>query len=383
MSDTMKEEPVSLYIHMPWCIQKCPYCDFNSHAVRGQIPEKEYINQLIKDYTFQHKKIAGRPIQSIFIGGGTPSLISAEGYDYLFSQLRLLNSWLPDIEVTLEANPGAVEAQRFVGYRRAGINRLSIGIQSFDNQQLKTLGRIHDSEQAIQAYHTARKAGFDNINLDIMYALPQQSVGQAVTDLQQAIALKPNHISWYQLTLEPNTLFYHQPPAVPDEDHIIAIERTGRPLLTQNGYQQYEVSAYGKTDHQCQHNINYWQFGDYLGVGAGAHSKLTLNDDTIQRHSNVKHPKTYLGAQDNFTQQQSILSNDDKIFEFMLNALRLYSPIPFTLFETKTGLNRATIIPIIKQCVDEQLIELNATQFTTTTKGKQFINSIISRFLQN
>ncbi|MDF1796125.1 MAG: radical SAM family heme chaperone HemW [Coxiellaceae bacterium] len=381
MNDTMKDSPLSLYIHMPWCVQKCPYCDFNSHAVRGTIPEKEYINQLIKDYNLQHNKIKGRPIQSIFIGGGTPSLISAEGYGYLFNQLRLLNPWLPNIEITLEANPGTVEAQRFDGYLQAGINRLSIGIQSFDNQQLKTLGRIHDSKQAIEAYYIARKAGFDNINCDIMYALPQQSVESAIADLQQAIKLKPDHISWYQLTLEPNTLFYAQPPAVPDEDHIIAIEQAGRALLAQHGYQQYEVSAYAKNNLRCQHNINYWQFGDYLGIGAGAHSKLTLLDDTIQRHSNVKHPKSYLAAENDFTQSQNTLSDSDKIFEFMLNTLRLYSPIPLELYKRRTGLAAERIQPTLEQLSADGFLTVDKQQFETTAKGKQYLNSIISEFL--
>ncbi|MDF1655744.1 MAG: radical SAM family heme chaperone HemW [Coxiellaceae bacterium] len=381
MSDTIQNTPLSLYIHMPWCVQKCPYCDFNSHALRGDIPEKQYIDQLIKDYTIQHEKIVGRPIQSIFIGGGTPSLISAEGYDYLFSQLRLLNPWLADIEVTLEANPGAIEAQRFAGYRRAGINRLSIGVQSFDNQQLKTLGRIHDSDQAVKAFNLARDAGFNNINLDIMYALPNQSVEHALADLEKAISLTPEHISWYQLTLEPNTLFYHQPPAVPDEDHIISIEQAGRPLLAQHGYLQYEVSAYGQINHQCQHNINYWQFGDYLGIGAGAHSKLSLSDGSIQRRSNIKHPKAYLGVDDNFTQQQSTLTDSDKIFEFMLNALRLCSPISFALFERRTGLKRDKIQHTLEKLACDDLLKLSSNEFETTLKGKQFINSLISCFL--
>ncbi len=374
-------KPLSLYIHMPWCVKKCPYCDFNSHAVRGDIPEKAYIDQLISEYQLIQPTIVGRPIQSVFIGGGTPSLISAEGYQRLFSELQTLSDWQNDIEITLEANPGTVDCVQFAGFFRACINRLSMGVQSFDNQQLKTLGRIHNSDQVYKAYQIARDVGFDNINLDIMYALPEQSIEAAIADLNQAIALKPNHISWYQLTLEPNTLFYQQPPKVPDQDHIVDIETAGHALLAEHGYQQYEVSAYAQADQRCRHNVNYWQFGDYLGIGAGAHSKLTLSDGTIQRHSNVKHPKAYLSATDIFKQQQSVLTDSEKTFEFMLNALRLHQPISFDLFEQQTNLSRQAIIPKLTRATEQGYVQLDDQQFQTTIQGKQFLNSLIAEFL--
>jgi oxygen-independent coproporphyrinogen-3 oxidase len=267
--------PLSLYIHVPWCVRKCPYCDFNSHELRTELPEHQYIDALLQDLQQDLPRVWGRTVQTVFIGGGTPSLLSAEAIDRLLSGLRTCITLDPAAEVTLEANPGTVEAQRFSEYRSAGINRLSIGIQSFSNDLLQSLGRIHNRREAIRAAELAHGAGLDNFNLDLMFALPGQSQQQAAKDVHDAIALEPAHISYYQLTLEPNTWFHKHPPVLPDDDAAWQIQRQGQELLTEHGYLQYEVSAYARQDQRCRHNLNYWQFGDYLGIGAGAHGKIS------------------------------------------------------------------------------------------------------------
>ena len=287
--------PLSLYIHYPWCAQKCPYCDFNSHKSPNELPEQVYIDALIRDLEQEIPHVWGRTVQSIFIGGGTPSLFSAEAYERLFSALRALIPLSPHAEITLEANPGTFEAQRFADYLDLGINRLSIGIQSFNDQSLAALGRIHDSKQAIKAVETAHKVGFENFNLDLMFGLPHQTEKTAKNDVATAIALEPSHISYYQLTLEPNTLFYQQPPQLPDEDPIIDWQIANQNRLANAGYHQYEVSAYAKNNKRCQHNINYWQFGDYLGIGAGAHGKISdAAKQSITRRSKQKQPQAYI-----------------------------------------------------------------------------------------
>src|SRR3990167_5961302 len=285
--------PLSLYVHVPWCVQKCPYCDFNSHAVKEELPETAYIAELCKELTQKIPLIEDRPIQSLFIGGGTPSLFSAKSYARLFDFLKQHATLLPDAEITLEANPGTAEQQRFLDYRAVGINRLSIGIQSLQNDKLKALGRIHDGSQAQKAIEMAFTAGFTNFNVDLMFGLPNQTIEDAQQDLTSVIALKPPHLSWYQLTLEPNTLFHKFPPKLPDDDYLWQMQNEGIAQLAQHGYQRYEVSAYCQTGHESRHNLNYWLFGDYLGIGAGAHSKITHKDQTISRHSNIKHPKLY------------------------------------------------------------------------------------------
>ena len=291
--------PLSLYIHVPWCVRKCPYCDFNSHESKGELPEQQYIETLLEDLKADSSYIQGRKIHSIFIGGGTPSLFSAEAYQRLFEEIQTLVPFADNIEITLEANPGTVEQGRFAEYRRIGINRLSIGIQSFDAEKLEALGRIHSNDEAIHAAEQAREAGFDNFNLDLMFGLPEQSTREALNDLKTAITLKPAHISWYQLTLEPNTVFHRYPPALPEDDLIFTMQETGQALLASHGYQHYETSAYTKEGHACQHNLNYWRFGDYLGIGAGAHGKITLPEQNqIIRTRKSRQPDHYLNETD-------------------------------------------------------------------------------------
>lgn len=271
----MKKPPLSLYIHTPWCIHKCPYCDFNSHALRGQLPEEEYIHALLSDFKSQQYLIQNRSIQTVFIGGGTPSLFSASSYKLLFKELRAMTPFDNEIEITLEANPGTIEQDRFAAYRECGINRLSIGVQSFQNEKLKQLQRIHSSEQAIKAINHCREVGFDNVNIDLMFGLPNQTINDGLSDLLTAISLNPSHLSWYQLTLEPHTAFHQNPPVLPADETIWELQQQGQQLLKENAFIQYEISAYAKTNRACRHNLNYWEFGDYIGIGAGAHGKIT------------------------------------------------------------------------------------------------------------
>ncbi len=372
---------LSLYIHMPWCVKKCPYCDFNSHAVKDSIPEKEYINQLIAEFSNHIGITQGRTIKTVFIGGGTPSLISAEGYSTLFQNIRALAQCSDSLEITLEANPGTVDQARFTGFRQAGINRLSIGIQSFDHNQLKNLGRIHNGDDAIKSIEAARGAGFDNINLDLMYALPEQSCNQAIDDLKQALSYKPNHLSWYQLTMEPNTLFYKYPPNLPDENTLIDMEQQGRELLADKGYQHYEISAYAKNKHQCQHNLNYWQFGDYLGIGAGAHSKLTGDDGSTTRLSNLKHPQSYINASDSKVQSKKIVGYDELVFEYMMNHLRLMQPVQFNHMQKLTGLSYQEIKPILQQLKCDGYADYSTQSLRLTAHGQQFLNTVLTYFM--
>ena len=333
--------PLSLYIHIPWCVRKCPYCDFNSHKSPDNLPEQAYIDALIRDLEQEIPHVWGRTVQSIFIGGGTPSLFSAEAFDRLFSAIRALIPLSSHAEITMEANPGTFEAQRFADYLDLGINRLSIGVQSFNDQSLTALGRIHDSKQAIKAIETAHKVGFENFNIDLMFGLPHQTEKTAKNDVTTAIALEPSHISYYQLTLEPNTLFYQQPPQLPDEDPIIDWQIANQKRLANAGYHQYEVSAYAKNNQRCQHNINYWQFGDYLGIGAGAHGKISdAAKQSITRRSKQKQPQAFI---DKAGTDAAILSEEnitkaDIGFEFMLNALRLTDGFPTPLFYQHTGI---------------------------------------------
>jgi len=331
--------PVSLYIHTPWCLHKCPYCDFNSHAQQDPLPEKAYINALIGDFTEQLSLLQGRPLQTIFIGGGTPSLLSPESYEQLFTNLKRQASFSNTIEITLEANPGTFEQERFKCYRAAGINRLSIGAQSFQNDKLKQLQRIHDANEAIDAVKNAKQVGFNNMNIDLMFGLPNQSIDDGLSDLQTAIDLNPTHLSWYQLTLEPHTYFYQHPPKLPNDEDIWQLQLAGQQLLKQNGYQHYEVSAYAKPAHHCQHNRNYWQYGDYIGIGAGAHGKITdAKSQQIIRRWNHKSPKDYLNANKPAMAGRKVVSAAEQPLEFMMNALRLQEPIPLSLFEERTEL---------------------------------------------
>jgi len=376
--------PLSLYIHIPWCVRKCPYCDFNSHKSPDKLPEQAYINALIQDLEQEVPHVWGRTIQSIFIGGGTPSLFSAEAYDRLFSAIRALLPLSSQVEITLEANPGTFEIQRFADYRDLGINRLSIGIQSFNDSSLSALGRIHDSKQAITAAEAAHKVGFDNFNLDLMFGLPQQTEKSAHNDVATAIALEPSHISYYQLTLEPNTLFYQQTPQLPDEDPIIDWQIANQQRLTQAGYQQYEVSAYAKNKQRCQHNLNYWQFGDYIGIGAGAHGKISdASKQSILRRSKQKQPQAYMdtaGTRAVILKEETI-SKHDVGFEFMLNALRLTDGFPTPLFYQHTGLPISHIDQALQQAENENLLTRDIHTIRPTEKGERYLNTLIELFL--
>ncbi|MBL1319470.1 MAG: oxygen-independent coproporphyrinogen III oxidase-like protein [Methylophaga sp.] len=384
MLDFKALPPLSLYIHVPWCVRKCPYCDFNSHKSPDNLPEQAYIDALIRDLEQEIPHIWGRTVQTIFIGGGTPSLFSAEAYDRLFSSIRALLPLSPQVEITLEANPGTFEAQRFADYLDLGINRLSIGVQSFNDQSLTALGRIHDSKQAIKAIETAHKAGFENFNLDLMFGLPHQTEKAAHNDVATAIALEPSHISYYQLTLEPNTLFYQQPPTLPDEDPIIDWQIANQQRLADAGYQQYEVSAYAKKNKQCQHNLNYWHFGDYIGIGAGAHSKISdAAKQAITRRSKQKQPQTYM---DNAGSPTVILTEEtiaesDLGFEFMLNALRLTDGFPTSLFYQHAGLPISHINSALQQAEQLGLITHDIHRIQPTEKGQRYLNSLVELFL--
>jgi len=377
--------PLSLYIHFPWCVQKCPYCDFNSHSIKNKIPEDEYINALLLDLEQELPSIWGRQLTSIFIGGGTPSLMSAEAMERLLSGIRARLPFLADTEVTMEANPGTVDAEKFLGFFQAGINRISIGFQSFNNQFLSSLGRIHSSEEAIKAFEIARQAGFANINLDLMYALPNQTISQAMDDLSIAVKLKPEHLSWYQLTLEPNTAFHHSPPKLmPNEDLLADISDAGLDFLQQQNYQRYEISAFSRNGQfNSWHNTNYWQFGDYLGLGAGAHGKITRADtQQIIRASKRRSPKDYLDQQKSFIAQSRIIKPQELPIEFMMNAMRLKNGVDKNLFFQTTGLLLSQIEHVIKQCEERGLLVKTQTRIKPTETGFKFLNEILSEFME-
>lgn len=373
----MSNIPLSLYIHLPWCIRKCPYCDFNSHAVQNEIPEDQYIDRLIEDFKEQLPKIKSREIKTIFFGGGTPSLFSAKSLDRLLTSLFSLTTFSKNCEITLEANPGTVEQQRFKGYFEAGINRISLGVQSFNDEKLKALGRIHSSDEAKNAIESIKQAGFTNFNIDIMHGLPNQTLAEAMFDLTIALQFNPTHLSWYQLTIEPNTVFYKQKPTLPDEKVLADIEEQGLQLLNENNLNRYEVSAYCRATHQSQHNLNYWLFGDYLGIGAGAHSKLTNDKMEITRHWQVRQPKDYLTK--NMTVKHHRLNQEEKVFEFMLNALRLHQTIPLQIFEERTGLSQQLLQPTIQKAQIAGLLS-DSKAIETTPLGKRFLNDLVNLF---
>lgn len=373
--------PLALYVHLPWCIRKCPYCDFNSHEARGDIPEDAYVDALLRDLEFALPAIWGRKIVSIFVGGGTPSLFSAGAIDRLLSGIRARVPLLPGAEITLEANPGTFERQKFAGYFAAGINRLSLGIQSFDPVQLRALGRVHDDTEARHAAEAALMI-FGNVNFDLMYALPQQTVEGAQADLAAALAFAPPHLSFYHLTLEPNTLFHKSPPPLPDEDTSADIEAAVHATLAGAGYDHYETSAYAKADRQCRHNVNYWQFGDYLGIGAGAHSKLSF-PHRIVRELRWKQPKQYLAqvAAGAPLQEAHDVTRDDVGFEFMLNALRLTHGVPAAWFAERTGYSLATVSRGIDDAVRKGLLEGDPAILRPTARGRLFQNDLLELFL--
>ena len=376
--------PLALYIHFPWCVQKCPYCDFNSHELKNSLDEKNYINALINDLEQELPLFWGRSISSIFMGGGTPSLFSPESIDQLLSALRARLTFAPDIEITMEANPGTVEYGKFVEFNAAGINRLSIGIQSFSNEKLQSLGRIHGRKEAIRAAELAHDAGFNSFNLDLMYGLPNQSLQQAVEDIETAIALEPKHLSHYQLTIEPNTFFHHRPPVTPDDDMLWEMQNACQTSLARHDYKQYEISAYAKEGYQCQHNLNYWQFGDYLGIGAGAHGKLTnAAEQTIIRKWKVKQPQEYLNNvfSDERISGSKVLTRNDASFEFMMNALRLNQGFETELFKQHTGLPISFVETALKQAEEKGWIEWNIKTIQPTATGRQYLNNLLELFM--
>ena len=377
--------PLSLYVHLPWCVRKCPYCDFNSHeAGHNALKEKVYVDALVRDLETELPQIWGRRINTIFIGGGTPSLFSAEAIDQLLAELRARLNFYPDIEITMEANPGTAEAEKFRAFRKSGINRLSIGVQSFDNEKLKQLGRIHDADEAKLAIQMAKSAGFAEINIDIMFGLPGQTVEEALSDLHSAIDHQPQHISWYQLTIEPNTVFYSKPPVLPEDDLIWEMQERGQELLAQHGYLQYEISAYAKKNHQCLHNLNYWQFGDYLGIGAGAHGKLTdVAAGTVTRKAKHRIPERFieLAGKDDVIGDRKILNRDDLKLEFMMNVLRLRDGVHPSLFLQHTGLPVSDIQSQLEAAEAKGLLEWNIQTLKPTTKGQRYLNDLLQLFM--
>ncbi|KTD01226.1 radical SAM family heme chaperone HemW [Legionella feeleii] len=372
--------PTSLYIHIPWCIRKCPYCDFNSHKSPASLPEESYVQALVADFKADLTHFPAREIHSIFIGGGTPSLFSAHAYESLFNQLQQLVKFSSDIEITLEANPGTVEQQRFNDYRRLGINRLSLGIQSFNPIHLQALGRIHDALQAHKAIEAARQAGFDNINIDIMYSLPRQSVAEGLEDLQTALAHQPEHLSWYQLTIEPNTVFYKKRPPLPNEEEACTLEEQGLALLAAHDFKRYEISAFCQQEKFARHNLNYWLFGDYYGIGAGAHGKISLGQ-TIYRTRKQRQPADYLASDKAFLVERETVAPDSLLFEFMLNATRLEQAIPHALFSERTGLPFDRLHPLLVHAASKGLITLDERFWQITPFGRRYTNDLQALFL--
>ena len=375
--------PLSLYIHMPWCVRKCPYCDFNSHAVpNGELSldlEQEYLQALVEDFKTQVDFAQGRLIHSVFIGGGTPSLISSKGYQWLFAQLKALVPFEADCEITLEANPGTVEHDPFAGYLDAGINRLSIGVQSFNTDQLKKLGRIHSNDDAISAIQHAKEAGFERINVDLMHGLPEQTIEQALLDLKLAVENGATHVSWYQLTIEPNTVFFRTKPILPVDDVLEDIQEQGEAYLTAQGFINYEVSAWRK-EKPSAHNLNYWQFGDYLAIGAGAHGKVTMPDG-VYRFQKTRLPKDYLAKVPAEHLQFKRIEAADMPFEFMMNALRLNHGVEAKLYSERTGESLEPIAELLNSLRERKLMVNDPTRLSCTEQGHIFLNSVLEEFL--
>ncbi|MFC3093030.1 radical SAM family heme chaperone HemW [Alteromonas sediminis] len=380
----MVSVPLSLYIHIPWCVQKCPYCDFNSHGQKQtSLPEKAYVAHLLDDLALDAQRIGERPVETIFIGGGTPSLFSEQAIERLLQGVRERVNLAPDAEITLEANPGTVEAHRFAGYVAAGVNRFSVGVQSFSPSHLKVLGRIHNDQEAENALALAQASGVNTFNLDLMHGLPEQSLEQAMNDLKRAIALNPPHLSWYQLTIEPNTPFYSRPPELPDDDILWDIQTHGHALLEKAGYRQYEISAYSKPNEMCQHNINYWRFGDYLGIGCGAHGKISnpLTGE-ILRTVKVKHPRGYMTLDRPYLDQLTPVTAEERPFEFFMNRFRLHEPILKDAFEQATfqPMDSATI-HIMNNAVQKGLVEDTEHAWQVTPTGRRYLNSLLAEFV--
>lgn len=380
MANLFALPPLALYIHIPWCEKKCPYCDFNSHVAQT-IPEDDYIQALLRDAQSQVDWVQGREISSIFIGGGTPSLFKAESIAYLLDALAKLFYFSDGIEITMEANPGSSEQAKFAALKQAGVTRLSIGVQSFGDTQLGALGRVHCADEAHKAIKAAQLAGFERINVDLMHGLPQQSEAMALADLQYAIDAGIQHISWYQLTIEQNTAFFRDPPLLPVEDTLANIQDRGFALLQQHGFVQYEVSAFAKPGQEAQHNINYWQFGDYLAIGAGAHGKITLPaQEQVMRFNNTRAPKDYLARTDSYIAQTQYLSRDELIFEYLMNALRLVNGVEAAQFSHRTGISLEVLKKHCQPMIDKKLLLIDE-RIRTTDLGFRYLNSVLESLL--
>ncbi|MCU7554846.1 radical SAM family heme chaperone HemW [Alteromonas sp. ASW11-19] len=379
----MRNPPLSLYVHIPWCVQKCPYCDFNSHGLKSALPEKEYVSHLLDDLAIDAKQVAGRTVETIFIGGGTPSLLTAEAMHNLIAGIRARIDVAPDAEITMEANPGTVEAGRFTGFYQAGINRISVGVQSFQPAHLKLLGRIHDDAQAENAVAQAHAAGLPTFNLDLMHGLPDQSVENALSDLRRGLALSPYHLSWYQLTIEPNTPFYSRPPELPGDDILWEIQQQGHATLKAAGFEQYEISAYSKPGHQCQHNLNYWRFGDYLGIGCGAHGKITnTHSGQITRTVKVKHPRGYMELSRPYLDKQTPVADDALPFEFFMNRFRLVEACPSDDYAALTGQALPQDVrDSLSRAEQQGLLEITPSQWQVTAKGRRYLNTLLTELV--
>ncbi|MBU0950154.1 MULTISPECIES: radical SAM family heme chaperone HemW [Pseudomonadaceae] len=373
--------PLAAYVHIPWCVRKCPYCDFNSHAAGASLPEDAYVDALLEDLDADLEQIQSRRLTSIFFGGGTPSLFSASALERILEGMRQRVGFADDIEITLEANPGTFEQAKFRDYRSLGINRLSIGVQSFQPAKLKALGRIHDGDEAIRAADMARAAGFDNFNLDLMHGLPEQSLEDALSDLRIAIAQQPTHLSWYQLTVEPNTEFWSKPPQLPEDETLWDIQEAGQALLAAHGYGQYETSAYAQPGRQARHNLNYWTFGDFLGLGAGAHGKWTAPNGEIRRHWKTRLPKDYLDPAKRFRAGDKQLAQDELPFEFLMNVLRLTDGVPSLMFTQRTGLSLDLLADGRRDAEARGLLEPDPQRLVATPKGQLFLNDLLQLFL--
>ncbi len=388
----MIDLPLSLYIHLPWCIRKCPYCDFNSHEIKdGSFPEQGYVDAVVRDLKFSAGLFQGRELASVFIGGGTPSVMSVEGIGSILEAVNTVSTLSAATEITLEANPGTADSRRFAGYRSLGVNRLSIGAQSFNDGSLAAIGRIHDGNAAVSAFEIAVDAGFSNINIDLMYGLPGQTTEDALSDLDRAVSLEPAHISWYQLTIEPNTVFHVKPPPLPEDDLIWKMQGCGVDYLTRHRYRQYEISAWSREGSECRHNLNYWEFGDYIGIGAGAHGKVTTRNETgdpslrtsITRQSRLRMPESYIrsAGSDSVIAEHKTLTEADCILEFMLNALRLKDGVARNSFCERTGLPADAIRAQVDAARNEGLLEDEQGLLKPTEKGSRYLNDLLQFFM--
>ena len=375
-----EEIPLSLYVHIPWCQKKCPYCDFNSHAITTNLPEARYVESLIKDLEWDKKLSQGRKINTIFFGGGTPSVFSSKSIGRIIAAIDNLIGISPNAEITIEANPGSTDKKKYGDFFSVGINRISIGAQSFQSKHLDSLGRIHSNKDAKDAIKAATKAGFNNINIDLMHGLPNQDIREAKEDLKIAIDTGAKHISWYQLTIEPNTEFYSKPPTLPHTDELADIYDNGMTLLSNQGFEQYEVSAFTSDKKPSLHNLNYWSFGDYIGIGAGAHGKITTREGDIVRTLKSKMPNSYMERRDKNPRIKKSVSQDELITEFMMNALRLKNGVPWTYFESRTGISQSVISERVINLQNQGLLESSMEQLRTSDLGYRFLNSILERF---